>query len=239
MASTDCKKYYMQLHKNCGLVMQRSFANSLGELQTKAHNYLAEYEKWLDVLTGRAEHSIFEIAFREYQFALLAVAQGLYRQAFMALRLFFELVLGGIQLSANELELRLWLNNRTDTNWNSILEEQNGIFSARFLSVFCPELEEERGAVRTLAAQIYRECSEHVHGNPRSSELVPEGISLSVELFNQWHALASSSHYVLTFVFTVRYFKSLTTEQKLGLEAIVMDTLSHSQSARALYENLS
>jgi hypothetical protein len=238
MPSKDCKQYYIQLHNNCRSVIEQSFTNSLGELQATAHNYLIEYEKWLEVIAGRPEHSIFERACREYQFALLTVSQGLYRQAFMALRLFVELVLGGIQLSTNELELRLWLNNRTDTNWNSIVDEETGIFSARFLSVFCPELHDERGAIRTLATQIYRECSEHVHGNPRTSELVPEGISFSEESFRHWHSLAKSSHFLLTFMFTVRYFKSLTAEQKLELETIIMDVLGHYASIRSLYEDM-
>ena len=105
----ECKKYYADLNAKCLSNINSAFSSSGAEEYCKNHNFIADLEKWLQLLSVRPEISVIKASMMEYQFSLLALVQGQYRQAFMALRLSFELALASISFSANELELRIWL----------------------------------------------------------------------------------------------------------------------------------
>ena len=107
----------------------------------------------------RQNEDMLIAAMREYEFALLAVVQAQYRQAFTALRLCFELLLSAVQLSANELELRTWLRGDRDLNWSALADADTGLFSKKFARAFFEELEEQSAHYRAMAGAVYRECS--------------------------------------------------------------------------------
>jgi len=69
-----------------------------------------------------------------------ALAQGHYRHAFKGLSLVLELCLQAVALSANELCLREWPDNRRDTVWGVIVDDANGVFSKQFAHAFFPSL---------------------------------------------------------------------------------------------------
>src|ERR1700745_3163024 len=114
----SCEETYQRLHAQCPGVMAASFGADVHRLQAISHNFVAELDEWLRVLASRPEAELFKAALREYQYSLLAVVQGQYRQAFMALRLSFELLLAAVHFSANELSLRLWSLGRKDIVWS-------------------------------------------------------------------------------------------------------------------------
>ena len=53
----------------------------------RSHQFVQEIELWVSALGSRRENTLLRVAAYEYQFALLALAQGHYRQAFKGLRL--------------------------------------------------------------------------------------------------------------------------------------------------------
>jgi hypothetical protein len=119
--------------------------------------------------------------------------QGLYRQAFTALRLFLELTLAAVFYSANELRLIEWMDNRTDINWKRITQKNGGVFTERFARAFMPDLVTEAAHFGSIGAKLYRECSEFVHANPAATTLIPQQLQFDQDLFHRWHDTAPVS----------------------------------------------
>ncbi len=232
---SKCEKHYLQLHMECTTIITTSFQVDADGAQAKSHNYIPDFEKWIGVLSGRNEVHLLKAALREYQFALLALVQGQYRQAFMSLRLFLELALAAIQLSANELELRKWLNGCRDIHWTSLIDAENGVYSKSFVKAFYVELAEEAPHYRVIAERVYRECSEYVHGNAHTHHTLPETLRFMEDAFYSWHEKAASIRLVVSFALCVRYLFDLQESTRNELEGVVLDELQHITAIRALY----
>ncbi len=231
-----CYQHYAQLHSNTGKILDASLMGELGVIHNKRHTSLTDFELWAEVLSVRPEAQILRTAVREYQFALLALVQGLYRHAFMALRLFLELSMQAVKLSANELQLRLWLSGTRDLYWSEITNEDNGVFSTDFIYAFCSGLGDEAQHYRSLALKLYRECSEYVHGNPDSQTALPESVEFSEKVFRDWHLKSESAHLIVHFVLAMRYLSSLTLENRDRLESILMSELGHIRGIRSYFQ---
>lgn len=105
--STSAESYYRRLHGDCFAVLEATFASLVSSLQSASHSLIKDMECRSEALGSRPEGEMLKAAMSEYQFALLLLVQGQYRQAFMSLRLTMELLLGGVYFSSNELELRI------------------------------------------------------------------------------------------------------------------------------------
>ncbi|WP_305064652.1 hypothetical protein, partial [Methanococcoides sp.] len=81
--TSGCEEYYQKLHTTCGDIINSSFEADDGS-HSKNHHFIVDFETWIQVLSTRPEVNLFKFALREYQFGLLALVQGQYRQAFMA-----------------------------------------------------------------------------------------------------------------------------------------------------------
>ena len=185
-ATDSTKSHYRRLHDQCGEVISVTFDHG-SRLQAAAHSYIDDFDLWIDVLDNRTERPVLERAMREYQFGLLAVAQGTYRHAFMALRLSLELTLNGIYLSAYEKDLRGWLLGERETGIRSILNRDDGLFSLPFARVFNSALEDSLAHYRSLADDVYSECSDYAHGKLTTERRLPESIEFSADVFERWH----------------------------------------------------
>ncbi len=174
-------------------------------------------------------------ALGEYQFSLLAVVQGQYRQAFMALRLSFELLLGTVHFSANELHLRQWLKGKRDLVWNTIIDGQNGIFSKEFVGTFYDDLVQEAPQYRAIAETVYRECSEYVHGNALTQSTISAQVSFQPHIFVEWHIRAKAIRLAASFALCARYIRIAHVTQRLSLESVLLDNLGHISVVRQLF----
>lgn len=231
----EIKDYYHQLHKSCGLIISKSFEVDQKGLHSSNHNYIGDLEKWLKVLEQRPESSMFKAALREYQYALLAVVQGQYRQAFTALRLFVELALGAIHFSANELELRIWLKNQRDIKWTTLIDEENGVYSRKFVSAFYEDLADESAQYGAIAKQVYRECSEYVHGNAHTHQTIHEKLEFVETEYSSWQSKASNARLAVSFALCARYLLTLNQQDRGILELAILDELGHVPTLRALF----
>jgi hypothetical protein len=173
-------------------------------------------------------------ALREYQFALLSLVHGQYRQAFMLLRLTLELLLGGVNFSGNELELRIWLKGNRDLVWGSIINVDSGVLSKKFIGAFFETLADEAPHYRLMAENVYRECSEYVHGNAATHSGLPETVSFSQTVFESWHQKARSLRLVASFTLCSRYVLLLDTSTRNSLEALLLENLGHLAEVRAV-----
>jgi hypothetical protein len=225
--SIDITKYFNQLHWKCGEILNQSTAEKNSELIAKSHQFAFELESWCKSIGQRTEVELFKIATMEYEYALLALTQGHYRHSFKALRLVLELTLQAVYLSANEICLREWLDNRIDTIWNSIIDEDNGVFSIRFSKAFFPDLAPHVLNYRGLAILIYRECSECVHGNIPRHVPLPSSLDFNQEVFELWHSKADIVAMTLHFALSLRYLSDFSEKERIEIEPILTDRLGH------------
>ena len=230
----SCEEYYKQLHANCGHVLAESFSADVAGLHAASHSFASDLEKWHGVLSIRPESVLIKAALFEYQFSLLAVIQGQYRQAFMALRLSFEMLLAAVYLSANELKLRYWIRGEEDIVWNALIDQETGVLSRRFVKAFWEELAEEAPHYRAMGQAVYRECSEYVHGNAITQTAIGGQVLFQQAVFQDWHEKAKTIRLVSSFAICARYVRLMDGTNRAELEGLLMDNLGHIPAVRSV-----
>ncbi|WP_099192683.1 hypothetical protein [Tepidibacter mesophilus] len=231
------KKIYSEINKLNGSIVEETFDYDKSGLLSKSHYFGTEYEKWIDLITNRKENILYKSALNEYYMSNLALVQGNYRHAFVSLRFFIEQTLFGIQLSINEQELKMWLNRKKDMYWSSIVNEESGIFSKVYIDVFCPNLSRYADKYRNMAKQVYRNCSEYIHGNDIIDCRLPEKIQFDEMAFNAWHKEATIVKSVVTFSMFVRYYDLLDNmEAKENFESYLTDIIGHKPEIQQFYD---
>lgn len=196
------------------------------------YSALGEFELWTVVLQSKRESELLVRAHTEYESAIFDLACGNYRSAFKALRLTLELTLQAVLLSSNELELRHWLSNQTDTSWKKITDTQAGVFSGRFVNAFFPALASHADNYLALATSVYRECSECVHGNTPHSIPLPQTLEFSKAACDAWIEKAEIVLLISSFALAMRYLPDLNESDKSTLELGILARLGHIESIR-------
>lgn len=232
----NCASYFRDLHARCGQILEDTIAQDDDRRQAQSHALVEDLGACLSVLDPAPETYVWRAAVREYQFALLALAQGHYRNSFVSLRLFLELTLGAVHYSANRLELQEWLGGDRDLNWNALTDSENGVLSKRFARAFFPGLQDEVPSYTRMAKNVYRECSEYVHGNRQTHDLLPEGLGLQMDVFHLWHEKADVVGLLVFFAYSVRYLNALGGETRCQIESVVLDRVGHLPAVRALFD---
>jgi hypothetical protein len=228
--------HYQLLQKKCAGILEQTFQGPENvELQGGSQQLVSELEGWAAALAARPESRLLITVSKELQYALLAVAQGQYREAFRGLRLFIELTLQVIHVSANRLELQEWLGGRRDTIWNQLVDDQSGVLSARYAKAFFPDLEDAVPHFRALARALYRECSECVHGNVPQHISVPDVLEFNQSCFTLWHSKADVAALVLSFALALRYCHELGRDGLSTVEAAVLHRLGHVRAVRQFF----
>jgi hypothetical protein len=205
---------------------------------TKAHNNSADLRLLEKFVESRVELQIFKLAVIEYHHALYSVSIAHYRQGYFSLRLFLELSLCCVLFSAHEIDSHIWLKGKKDTNWQSIISNENGVFSKNFIKAFFDEMGEYAEQYHVLAAKVYRECSEFVHGNPTSFIGIEGEIAFSEELLRIWLERAQTVQRVVKFAFLCRFLKVTPTNKRGSFEDLLLTDFSEmAPLIAALQEN--
>lgn len=232
-----CFEIYKEFHSKSLIVLEKTFEEDFESQQSKANNFLLEFSKWLSILNERPEAPLLQSALMEYQYGLINISQGFYRQAYTSLRSFVEQSLAAIHFSGNEFELRLWMNGQQDIYWNNILDENNGIFSKRFVGIFAPSLIDLATVYREMAKIVYRECSEFTHSNYKTYSKIPQLFEYNKEVFLDWHDKAETAQILVTFSLCVRYLWTIKDEQqKRTIESSIMEYLGDVAQIRSYYD---
>lgn len=232
--NADIEEYLQQLVSKSGAIFEHSMTPENSPKVAASFVFVREIEIWCNALEQRREVELLRVAALEHTFALLALTEGNYRHAFRGLRLVLELILQSVYLSANELLLRDWLENRADTVWDAITDENEGVFSYRFARAFFPELANDVQDYRKMAAALYRECSECVHGNTPKSIPLPACLEFDQGAFDLWHSKASIVAMTAHFALSLRYLLSVSEVYLSDLEHFLSDRLGHLEEVRKL-----
>lgn len=228
--------YYRSLIDNVKIVMDDMVAcNGAAEALTASHNHLLDYEIWKDSIANRPEVKMIEAAIKEYQFSLFALASGQYRHAFGGLRLFFELTLAAVHFSAHEIDYRLWSKDSKDINWSALKDLQSGVFSVNFIRAFNPDFADHGKQYQAIADNVYRECSEFVHGNAGTHATLPSEIRFQEAAFSSWHEKSATIRLVIIFALSARYLNYVDKNATNRLEALTLDVLGTLPAVQSIF----
>lgn len=232
----DIAAHYRTLQDRSRTVLETALeVNAALTKLTTAHNYLLDFERLSSAINLRPEAEAFNAAIKEYQFALFALSIGQYRHAFIGLRLFFELSLATIQFSAHEIDFRMWAKDTKDLNWNTLKDNQLGVFSINFINAFNPTFSDNAKQYSAIAEKVYRECSEFVHGNANTHSSLPADISFDSDVFFAWHQKLESMRVTILFAYSARYLGYIDANEQQLIEPIILDVLGHLTPVQAIF----
>lgn len=137
-----------------------------------------------------------------------------------------------IYLSANLVLLDEWLSSQADTNWQAIVNQDNGVFSPRFCRAFFPELVDDVAAFKSLAETLYREMSECTHGNVPNRIPLPTKIAFDEPTFKLWHEKAGTLRLLVNFALAMRYANNVWGENRDLIGPILLDQLGYVAAIR-------
>ena len=226
----NIKEYYDTFKKKVcrNIDMALTEASQVYPSIAKNFSFVDDYGLWIRTIDNYPETIIYKNAIRAYQEALSNMLMGLYQPAFMGLRYFLERTLMGVYFSANELELRTWLAGNRDTYWSELIGEEGedkerkdgaqnvnrGLFSLKFTRAFFEDFDKICLQFRSMTKNVYRECSEYVHGNPHVIQKLGEKLDYSEELSKQWNENADTIACCILYAFMMRYWNSLNEQQR-------------------------
>lgn len=175
---------YQNINGEFAKIISKSLESDNLQVHAKAASFIDDFQQWIDLLSDSYEGVLYKEALSEYRSMLLFWSMGLYKHAFISLRSYFEATLFGVQLSANELNFRLWKSESLDLYWSQITNENDGIFAAKFVNAFNPLFCKEAFYMRKIAVGVYRECSEFIHNNYGATTRLPKATQFDQEIYN-------------------------------------------------------
>ena len=154
-------------------------------------------------------------------------AQGFYKEAISTLRQCLEHTLFAVMLSTNDYKYRLWQAGKYDMSWKQIMDDQNGIFGIEFIRIYAKDVDEMRSVeLQTIAKDVYRECSEYVHGNFDKLNILSDNLTFSEKAFEQYIKYFESVRYVICMALFIRFREIFNNPNNLkGLESVVIDNI--------------
>ena len=229
-------KEYQNINEKFSGIISESLAGKNLQMHAKASRFVEDYKQWIDFLEDSYEVVIYKEALAEYQSMLLFWCMGLYKHAFISLRSYFEATMFGIQLSTNEFNFRLWKSETLDLYWSQIMDDNEGIFSKKFVQAFEPLFADEAYGMKEIAKKVYRECSEFIHNNYGATSLLPKATQFDQVIFELLADKVESINQVIVFAFTMRYVENIIEKDKLSeFEEVIMDEIGYLGCAQEIY----
>ena len=227
---------YQNINGEFAKIISKSLESDNLQVHAKAASFIDDFQQWIDLLSDSYEGVLYKEALSEYRSMLLFWSMGLYKHAFISLRSYFEATLFGVQLSANELNFRLWKSESLDLYWSQITNENDGIFEAKFVNAFNPLFCKEAFYMRKIAVGVYRECSEFIHNNYGATTRLPKATQFDQEIFNLLGDKVESINQVIMFVLTMRYMELIRKKEKVSnFEEPIMDSIGYLTCVQEIY----
>ena len=231
--AASVRNLLLDLHQSCRLHIEQATGKTKTEID-EVLSLEADISAWLSALEPHPEFQQLRSAHQDFGLAFYAALSGLYRQAFAGLRSFLEVTVGATYLSAMEFQRRQWVSGKSDISWSSISSPDTGIYSAEFVREFCAEAMGDRTEMLDSLRNSYRRCSEYIHGNVSTSQMLPARIEYSDAVLKEWLEVAARTLRTVLHAFMVRYYKDFNDEQRHGVEASLEDSISHLSSVKSL-----
>lgn len=230
MPSNATATYYLGLHDSVRTAIEQATSDptEFGPAQQRIH----EMNHWRELLLARPDTIVLQHAINEVTVGLFLLVAGLYRPAFVSLRLFLELSLASVHFSVNRLELAEWLNGTHDVKWSSLIDQDSGVLSIRYADAFFPDLRISVRNYNAIGSKVYRELSEFVHGNQHTWGGTTDQIVFNKELQSLWFSHFSAASTTVTYALSLRFLKDLKKEDVIAIAESVNDCLGHIEPIR-------
>lgn len=227
---------YQSINGEFAKIISKSLESDNLQTHAKAASFIDDFQQWIDLLSDSYEVALYKEALSEYRSMLLFWCMGLYKHAFISLRSYFEATLFGVQLSANELNFRLWKSESLDLYWSQITNENDGIFASKFVGAFAPLFCKEALYMRKIAVEVYRECSEFIHNNYGATTRLPKATQFDQKIFNLLGDKVESINQVIMFVLTMRYMELIRKKEEVSnFEEPIMDSIGYLTCVQEIY----
>ncbi len=129
---------------------------------------------------------------------------GMYRHSFISTRSALELGVALIKFKDDNLSFLLWKENKEDISWSNFFDEDRGVFSSKYVDLFLKDSNFD--LVRLRAKNLYRECSEYVHGKYGYISLLGDPkISYNKELCKKTLEVCEESIKILNILLFARF----------------------------------
>lgn len=186
-----------------------------------------DFADWVACCGGIASYSLIKCAQIECINSIYLCVQGFYKEAISALRQCLEHTLFSIVLSTNDYRYRLWKAGQFDMTWAQLMDDQNGIFGIQFIRTYAPDIEEIRSVeLIRISKNIYRECSEYIHGNYAKSHDISKLLTFSESKVKQFTEYFESVKYIICMALFIRYREVLDDPEHLRkLEPLITDNI--------------
>lgn len=233
--ATTYKELYKNINKKFGDIIDQTLTGDNASKHASIQAFYDDYKKWININANNNEKVIYEEAISEYRTMLLFLCMGLYKNAYMSLRGYFELTLFGIMVSASDFEFRLWKRGLKDIHWSEINNMDKGIFSKVFLETYNPELSEYAADMQDLAREMYRSCSEYIHSGYSIIDNDSD-ISFNQDMFLSFCDRVNSINRIITYAFCIRYADELTnSEVKEQMQESLLEQLADIKPIHNMY----
>lgn len=213
--------------------------NSSGKLDalSKCIAFTDDLHKWVSHCDILKDYILVKEAQTECINSIYMCAQGFYKEAITTMRQFFEHMLFAILLSTNDYRYRLWQVGRYDMSWTQIVDDQNGLFGKQFISIYAGDLDEVRSVeLITIAKNVYRECSEYVHGNFEKLSTLPDNLLFDESAVKRYIEYFESIKYLICMALFIRFRHILNEPETIvALEPIISDNLGTLPEVQQLF----
>lgn len=157
--------------------------------------------------------------------SLYISAQGMYRNAYICLRSALELGLSFIYFVDRNYEYLLWKVNDYDMKWSTLKDENTGVLSKKYLSLFLGDYDPQELVENVKDA--YRMCSEYVHGKFQYMHTMEgEKILYQHDKFDTWSSMFLQVSKLMNIMLVIRFqsiANSFSEDKKLSLKEMLVD----------------
>lgn len=107
------------------------------------------------------------------------------------------------------------------------MDENDGVFGKRFIQLYSNDLDYSRSIeLLTIAKNVYRECSEFVHGNYEKLSSFSATIDFDENALNRYLEYFSNIQFLICMALFIRFRRILDEKENLNkLEAILAEQL--------------
>lgn len=186
--------------------------------------FATDFSTWVECLQDIPQSILLKSSLNECATANLFCSQGLYKHAMISLRLCLEHCLYAIHMSSNDFYFRRWKAGQEDMKWATITDGNTGIFSKSFIRAYAPEFEERSAELNGIVSNVYRECSEYIHGNYSKLNCLPGENEFSQDMLSQYISRFQSISYVLSIALVIRFKEQIGSK---GLLPTLEDAITH------------
>lgn len=223
----DCTELYLgtqkQLQENVRVSLESGYMSEIASSQS----FIDDYNTWVEWISIKYNNALFLLALSEYETSIVFCLQSLYKQAFTGIRSCLEHSLFGIQLSTNLYQFLQWKNGNYDACWSKITDQESGLFSKPYISAFCPDMCTLSNIVGVSTRNLYRECSEFVHGNYNIAFSYTEEFKYNEGNLLIFFDKLKNLRYILEFSLFVRFQNEFDSKDISKFEPQLVEYLGH------------